>query len=487
MHTIRRHTLLAVALMGALACTGSAIAQSTRWEALSQLPFKESYPTPETSARLYDELQFQRAVQVYLWALPAMNMVAMRDGQTATFGGGNHVLAIWKDRPSARTIVLTANPDVIYGLAFVDLKDGPVVLEAAPEMQGLLDDFWQRPLTDVGLAGPDQGKGGKYLLLPPGYTGETPGGYFVMKPPTYGVFVFLRAFLEDGKTEAGVKLMERTRIYALAQQDHPPAMQFPNATAVPSDYDFKRALRYFASLATFLDHEPVAPEDMVMRGMAASLGIVKGQPFKPDERMQAMLNTAANVAFNMAAVESYDSRYPNKLIYPDRKWEAVFLGGSPVFRQESYLDFDAMINFFHKAFATSASMVLEMPGKGSQYLLGVRDAEGDYLSGGTSYRLHVPANVPVANYWSVVLYDADTRSMLDNGQPFPSIASNSNLTLNPDGSSDIWFGPTAPKAANANWIKTVPGRGYFAGVRLYGPTQAFFDKQWKPDDIVKVQ
>ena len=226
---------------------------------------------------------------------------------------------------------------------------------------------------------------------------------------------------------------------------------------------------------------------MAMRGMAASLGIVKGQPFKPDKRMQAMLNTAANVAFNMAAVESYDSRYPNKLIYPDRKWEAVFLGGSPVFRQESYLDFDAMINFFHKAFATSASMVLEMPGKGSQYLLGVRDAEGDYLSGGTSYRLHVPANVPVANYWSVVLYDADTRSMLDNGQPFPSIASNSNLTLNPDGSSDIWFGPTAPKAANANWIKTVPGRGYFAGVRLYGPTQAFFDKQWKPDDIVKVQ
>jgi hypothetical protein len=488
MKTIRTQNLLAAALIAALACSGTVFAQSASWDELSKLPFKESYPTPETSARLYDELLFQRAVQVYLWALPAMNTVAMRDGQAAAFGAGNNVLAVWKDRPSAKTIILTANPDVIYGLAFVDLKDGPVVLEAAPEMQGLMDDFWQRPLTDVGLAGPDKGRGGKYLLLPPGYNGEIPtSGYFIIKSPTYGVFVFLRAFLENGKTDAGVKLMERTRIYSLAQKDNPPAMKFPNASAVPSDYDFKRDLRYFEALAKFNDHEPVAPQDMAMRGMAATLGIVKGRPFQPNERMKAMLNTAANVAFKIAAVDSYDSRYPNKLVYPDRKWEAVFLGGSPVFRQETYLDFDALINFFHKAFATSAAMVLEMPGKGSQYLLGLRDADGDYLSGGTSYRLHVPANVPVANYWSVVLYDADTRSLTDNGQPFPSIASNSNLKPNADGSSDLYFGPTAPKAANANWIKTVPGKGYFAGVRLYGPTQAFFDKQWKPDDIVKVK
>jgi hypothetical protein len=381
MTTTRTHTLMASVLVGTLtALAGTAVAQSTRWDELSKLPFKESYPTPEASARLYDELQFQRAVQVYLWALPAMNAVAMRDGQATTFGGGNNVLAIWKDRPNAKTIVLTANPDVIYGLAFVDLKDGPLVFEAPPEMQGLLDDFWQRPLTDVGLAGPDQGKGGKYLLLPPGYTGETPSGYFLLKPPTYGVMIFLRAFLVDGKTDAGVKLMERTRIYSLAQKDNPPAMKFPNASAVPSDYDFKRDIRYFESLAAFINHEPVAPEDMAMRGMAANLGIIKGQPFQPDARMKALLNTAADVAFKMAAVDDYDTRYPNKLIYPDRKWEVVFLGGSPVFRKESYFDFDAMISYFHKAYSTSTAMVEAMPGKGSQYLLGLRDADGDYLS-----------------------------------------------------------------------------------------------------------
>ena len=218
---------------------------------------------------------------------------------------------------------------------------------------------------------------------------------------------------------------------------------------------------------------------------AASLGIVKGKSFQPDAKMKALLNAAGDVAFKMAAVDFFDARYPNKLIYADRKWEVAFLGGSPVFRKDSYLDFDAMINFFAKAYSTSDGMVLAMPGKGSQYLVALRDADGDLLSGGLSYRLRVPANVPAANYWSVVIYDADTRSLLDNGQPFPSVASNTNLKPNADGSADLYFGPTAPK--DANWIKTVPRRGWFGGMRLYAPTQAFFDKTWKPDDIVKVK
>jgi hypothetical protein len=226
---------------------------------------------------------------------------------------------------------------------------------------------------------------------------------------------------------------------------------------------------------------------MAMRGMAACLGIVKGQPFRPDAKMKALLDKAGDVGFKMAASVSYDSHYAKKLIYPDRKWEVVFPGGSPVFRQASHLDFDSMIFFFHKAFSTSDAMVIAMPGKGAQYLIGCRDADGDFLSGGKAYRLHVPANVPAANYWSVVMYDADTRSLLDNGEPFPSIASNSNLKPNADGTADIYFGPTAPKVANANWIKTVTGRGFFGGFRLYSPTQAYFDQTWKPNDIVKVK
>lgn len=485
---IHRQILMAAALVGALiAINGSAFAQSTRWDELSKLPFKDNLPTPETSARLYDEVQFQRAVQVYLWAQPAMNMVAMRDAQAAAFGAGNNVLAIWKGRLDAKTLLSTGNPDVIYALAFLDLKDGPIVVDLPPQMQGILDDFWHRPLTDVGLPGPDQGKGGKYLLLPPGYADKAPDGYYVLKSPTYGVFVFLRSFLVDGKTDAGVKVMEQTRIYPLAQKDNPPAMKFPNASIKAADYLIKRDYSVFESLAAFINHEPVAPEDMYMRGMAASLGIVKGRPFQPDAKMKAMLNTAAGIAFKMASVALFDTRHPDKLIYPDRKWEPPFLGGSPVFRKDSYADLDALNAFFHLAFSTSESMVIAMPGKGSQYLLGYRDADGDLLSGDKSYRLHVPANVPAANYWSVVLYDSDTRSLLDNGEPFPSVASNTNLKPNADGSSDIYFGPTAPRNANANWIKTVPGRAYFAGLRLYAPTQAFFAKVWKPGDIEKVK
>src|SRR5271157_3654941 len=165
MKATRRHMFIVAALVGAFALHAAAFAQSTHWDELGALSFPENYPTPEASARLYDELQFQRACQVYLWALPAMNMVAMRDGQAAAFGAGNNVLVISKDRLNAKTIVSTGNPDVIHGLAFVDLKDGPLVFDAPPQMQGLLDDFWHRPLTDIGAAGPDQGKGGKFLSL----------------------------------------------------------------------------------------------------------------------------------------------------------------------------------------------------------------------------------------------------------------------------------------------------------------------------------
>ena len=477
---------IAAALACAVAFNGTAFAQTTHWDELSKLPFPENQPSKEASARLYDELHFQRAVQVYLWSIGAMNMVAMRDGQAAALGAGNNVLAIWKDRPNAKMLATTANPDVIYGLAFLDLKAGPLVFEAAPQMQGLLDDFWHRPLIDVGLAGPDQGKGGKFLLLPPGFTGETPSGYYIVKSPTYSVFLFLRAFLVDGKTDAGVKLLEQSRIYPLSQQENPPAMKFPNGSEVLADMDFKRDLRYFESLAQFINHEPVAPEDMAMRGMAASLGIVKGQPFQPDARMKAILNTAADVAYKMSTVISYDSPVAIMRIYPDRNWMKGFLGGSPIFKEESYTDLDAQAYMFHKAYSTSPAMVLKMPGKGSQYLGVYRDTDGDFLSGGKSYRFHMPANVPAANYWSIVLYDADTRALLDNGQPFPSIASNSNLKPNADGSADVYFGPTAPEGA-ANWIKTVPGRGYFGLMRLYSPTKVFYDQTWKPGDVEKVK
>jgi hypothetical protein len=250
--------------------------------------------------------------------------------------------------------------------------------------------------------------------------------------------------------------------------------------------DFPRDFEYFKRLADFINYETVSREDFAMRGMLAGLGIVKGQPFKPDAKMKAILDKAGKVGFKMAATVDYEA-YPQTRIYPGLMWETVFIGGSPVFEADTYLNLDARISFFHKAYSTSKAMVIAMPGKGAQYIIGIRDIDGDFLMGENTYHLHFPANAPAANYWSVVLYDADTRGLLNNGEPFPSIASNQKITVNKDGSVDMVFGPTPPKDKNANWIKTVPGKGWFTGVRFYSPTKAFFDQSWKPGNIEKVK
>lgn len=479
-------TVILLAVYGLSVFVSTAQAQTTRWDTLANLPFPNAYPTNEAADILHEELAFQRAVQSYLWALPAMNMYAMREGQRNAFSDDSNVLIITKDRPDYNMLFTTANPDVIYAFAWLDLKkEGPMVIDAPPNLQGLLDDMWHRPITDIGAAGPDQGKGGKYLILPPDYEGEVPDGYYANKSPTYGVFIFLRAFLVDGKTDQGVALLERSRIYPMSKADNPPEMKFPNASGVPMNGDFPRGLEYFERLADFINYETVDREDFAMRGLLAGIGIVKGQSFNPDAKRQALLEKAGQVGFKMAAAVSYDY-LPEPKIYSDRNWEQVFIGGSPVFEGDTYKNADASIAFFHKAYSTSKAMVLAMPGKGSQYLLAPRDSEGNYLTGEHTYRVHFPPNIPAANYWSIVLYDADTRVLMDNGQPFPSVASNQKVTYNKDGSTDIYLGPTAPKDKDANWIKTVPGRGYFAGVRLYSPTEDFFEQAWRPDNIKKL-
>ena len=462
---------------------------------LSTLQFTHGFPSKETSARLIGDLRFQEAVQTYYWAMPAMSLYSMREAQEKQFGSGSNVMAVWKDRLNAKTVVLTANPDVLYAFAWLDLKrDGPTVVEAPPQLQGLMDDLWHRPITDVGAAGPDKSAGGKYLLLPPDYQGKSPQGYYTFKSPTYGVFVFWRSFLEKGSTAPGTALIEKTRIYPLAQQKNPPAMSFPNASGVPINMLFPTDITFFENLSKFLDAEPADQADFAMRGLAAGIGVAKGKPFAPDADSRSMLDRAAHIASDTARSLALRTpqQAPETRIYPDRMWQRMFavdnaLFYGPTISAPTYLDWDARTHFFQDAYATSAGMVVAMPGKGSQYIGGLTDSDGDYLDGGKLYRIHMPANVPAANFWSYVLYDSETRSLLDNGQPFPSLASSTGVKLNSDGSTDIYFGPEPPKDGNPNWIKTVPGKGYVGGLRLYSPTEAFFDKSWKPGNIEKVK
>ncbi|SEI48848.1 Uncharacterized conserved protein [Paraburkholderia diazotrophica] len=389
-------------------------------------------------------------------------------------------------------------------MGYVDVgRDGPMVIEVPPKQQGILDDFWQRPIVgptvdgktyagDIGFAGPDQGNGGKFLVLPPDYAGNIPDGYFVYRSRTNNVFVFWRAFFSDRTDLAPpVKLMEQTRIYPLGKE--PKSMQFPDASSVPVNMTFPPDGRFFDVLARFVDSEPIDTADTDWRGMMASIGIVKGQPFKPDAHTRAILDAAAKTAFKMSRSMIYDelAQRPGGLIYSDRRyvtparhfaydWEWMDKAGK-------FRDLDARSGVYSIAYATSPAMASVTPGKGARYLTTFKDADGQSLDGSKDYRLHLPPNVPAAIFWSATLYDTQTASGLDNGQPLPSIGLRDKPAINADGSIDLYFGPHAPAGKESNWRRTVPGKGFFVMLRLYGPTQPYFDQTWKPGDVERAK
>jgi hypothetical protein len=488
--------LTAMAMAFSVAASAGASPQS-RYNSLADTPFQGGYPTHDGIKTLQDELFFERAVQSYIWALPALNMVAMKEGAEKTFCSGYNVLAIWKDRLNAKTLVTTPNSDVIYAMGFLDLaKDGPIVIEVPPGLQGILDDFFQRPICsiaaiegrqwcgDVGLPGPDHGMGAKYLVLPPDYKGPVPAGYLAFRSRTYGVMVFWRGFFKDPKQLAApVAVMEKTRIYPMGEEASAKTMQFPNASNVPVDMLYPKDGTAFDMLSRIVDHEYVDPQDMEMRGMLAALGIIKGKPFEPDGNARKLLDLAAKTASKTGLAVSYQPQtiVPDGLWYPDRHWLNVFPGNA-TFTADTFNYIDPRTGFFTNAYSASPGMAINMENVGAKYPATFVDSSGAFLSGSNSYKLNLPKGIPAALFWSVTVYDSMTATQVQNGQPFASINTMDKPPTNPDGSTDIYLGPQSP-GEGKNWIKTVSGEGFFVILRLYGPTKAFFDKSWKPSDI----
>ncbi len=474
---------------------------ATRYDALAGLPFTAGYLAAKDTQMLLDELFFQRAVQTYIWAQPALNMYGMKEGSEKVFGKGYNILPIFKKRLDAKTLITTPNSDVIYALGYIDLKeDGPLVIEVPPGLQGIIDDFFQRPINsegpiegrtwsgDVGLPGPDKGKGGKYLLLPPDFKGPIPNGYLTFRSRTYGVFVFWRGFFKDPKQlEEPVRVLEQTCIYPLGKKDSAKRMQFPDASGVPANMLYPQDGSAFDMLARFIEHEYVDSADMEMRGAAAALGIVKGKPFAPDARARVLLDNAARTATRMGHVLAYTPSplLENGLWYEDRHWINVFPGNA-TFTAETFNYLDPRTCFFTYAYSASPGMAVNMENVGAKYPAAFVDSNGDFLNGDKSYNLHLPPNIPAALFWSVTVYDSITGSGLDNGQPFPSINTMDRPAMNRDGSTDISFCPKSP-GAGKNWLATIPGKGFFVILRLYGPKKEFFEKTWKPDDIEPIE
>lgn len=442
--------------------------------------FEGGYPVGESGARLREQLTFNRAVEVYLTQLMRVSEIAVREG-LRDFGActPRHVV-VWEDLMDAGTVLLTANAETVYAIAHLNLADdGPTVIEAPPHMLGFVQDGLQRYLMDIGPLGPDQGAGGKFLVLPPGYDGEIPDGYFVAQSPTYSVLFAVRGFQVDGSTEQAVQLITQTAIYPLAAEGGRPEMEFLNGSGQAIDTVFPDNARYFELLAMLVAEEPATLFDPLERFQMQAIGIEKGQAFDPDAATRELLDEAARVGGAMARANTYQLR--ESYYYPGRHWQGVS-GVSYTFAVDGVPQIDARNDVYYMAAGNSPAMMDKHVGKGSQYLWTYRDATGNYLHGTHTYRLHVPAGIPASNFWSVVVYDAVSRSELQNGQPFPSVSSYNDPVVNDDGTVDIVFGPDKP-AGEGNWIRTLTDRGWFPIFRFYGPTEHYFDKTWQLEDI----
>ena len=457
---------------------------------IGTLKFFDGVPDRPSAEKIYDNLDLSRAVQTYLNTVHIASMQAMRKG-ILEFGPANYTVLSFETMMDSKTLFLTPNTSSIYNFMWLDLKDGPIVAETPPGVLGIVDNAWFGYLADFGNAGPDKGKGGKYLFLPPGYKGEIPEDGYIVKPAqTYGHWFFWRGFLQDGDPAPAVENTRKTfKMYPLGKKDTAPEVKFINVSGNPLNTIGAMDFGFWEDLNTTIQYEPLEGLDPEIAGQIAALGIEKGKPFEPDERMKKILSQAADIGHATARTLASRPRDSASLYYPGESyWSTPFLGGYLNIDENGARILDARTRFFFYATGVSPAMNEAPVGTGSQYAMLYLDKDGNPLDGSKTYKVHLPPDVPAKDFWSFVVYDNQTRSMLQTDQQFPSVSSaKGKAKQNPDGSYDIYFGPKAPDGMEDNWVQTISGKGWNMLFRLYGPLQPWFDKTWRPSDAELVE
>jgi hypothetical protein len=452
-----------------------------------QYEFPGGFPGAATVQQAYDEADLNRAVQCYRLFFPSVSGLAIFKGNEVLGIVDNEVFGTLETEP--KHVGLTLNSDTPYAPLLLDLRAGPLVIELpAGPLICIAMDLNQRWVMDMGLPGPDAGQGGRHLLLPPGYVGEVPDGYFVGRSTTYRVLAGIRALPIGGDVHAASDRLTTVKVHPL---EHPRGWREPtfiDLTPMPQDttpdrWEDNRG--YWEALYEVVDTEPPFDGYRVAYGELAALGIAKGQPFAPDDRMRSILGRAAVMGSAQMRVQAFADRRPDRIVWPGRHWEwAALRFENGDFERAASVDTDAREKWFYQAIGASPAMFRRDTHAGSLYWLGHRDIDGNYLDGSNSYKLTVPLPVPGKLFWSVTVYDAGTRSQVQTDQGKAVLSSLFDFSGTEGAESvDLYFGPTAPGGREGRWIQTRPGQGWFVYFRIYGPEQSAFDGSWELPDF----
>jgi len=487
---------------------------------IGDLNFYDGIPSQETVDLVFDNLDFMRGVNVFLNFIPANSIEGLRRGFSSAGAVASNEVIVFDNLLDSAPLFLTGNTDTVYASAFMDLeKDGVTVVEIpAGAGPGTVNDAFFRFVVDMGAPGPDAKKGGMYLILPPDYKGDLQvtrngmadrkddqrvdvmvGGVmkkvWVAQSTSYTNWLILRGFLKDGKPDHASN-MWRTglKVYPLAKAKNPPKMKFINGSGKFFNTIHANDYRFYEELSHVLQKEPVSFIDPELRGQAAAIGIQKGKPFNPDARLKAILHEAIAVANATARSIAFKPRDKDAVIFEGKHWLTGFVGRDYQWlkdKGDGGRNMDARTLFFYLATVNTPAMALQIPGVGSNYAYATVDKNGSILYGEKTYKVTLPANPPAKDFWSMVAYDPQTRSELQvpGGSKYPSKNNKRDkLVYNDDGSVDLYFGPKPPEGKPAaNWTETVPNKAWFGMLRLYGPLQPWFDKEWGPSDFEVVE